>query len=211
MSAAIAEVILVHGLWVPGMVMTPLAARLAQAGFRCRLFGYAGRGRPLEANVERLARFARSVGSAHFVGHSLGGLVALEALEAERTIEVGRVVLLGTPARGSHAGRRLARHGVGRWLLGESERLWREGRSARWTRAEPLGVIAGTMPLSLGRVIGRLPAPNDGVVCVEETAVEGMTERLLVPVGHSAMLVSARVAAAVASFLRHARFGTPRC
>lgn len=201
------EVILVHGLWAPGMVMTPLAARLAQAGFRCRLFGYAGRGRPLEANAERLARFARSLGPAHFVGHSLGGLVALEALEAERSLEVGRVVLLGTPARGSHAGRHLARHALGRWLLGQSERIWREGRVARWTRAEPLGVIAGTMPLGLGRVIGRLPAPNDGVVCAEETAVEGMTERLLVPVGHSAMLVSARVASAVASFLRHARFG----
>ena len=36
---------------------------------------------------------------------------------------------------------------------------------------------------------------NDGVVRVEETQVEGMRERVVLPVSHSAMLVSARVAA----------------
>lgn len=200
------EVILVHGLWVPGTVMRPLAARLARRGFRCRLFDYAGRNRPLQANVERLARFARSVGPADFVGHSLGGLVVLEALGADRAVQAGRVVLLGTPARGCFAGRRLARHGFGRWMLGESEALWREGSAARWARPEPLGVIAGAMPLGLGRAMGRMPGPSDGVVCVEETAVEGMTERIVLPVSHSLMLVSARVAANVESFLLHARF-----
>lgn len=200
------EVILVHGLWVPGAVMQPLAARLAGAGLRCRVFDYAGRARPLEANVERLARFARAAGPAHFVGHSLGGLVVLAALEAERSIEAGRVVLLGTPARGCFAGRRLARNAVGRWMLGETAPLWREGGAARWRRPEPLGVLAGTLPLGLGRALGPLPGPSDGVVCVEETAVEGMTERIVLPVSHSAMLVSARVAASTASFLLHARF-----
>jgi pimeloyl-ACP methyl ester carboxylesterase len=203
-------VILVPGLWAPGVVMTPLAARLALAGFRCRLFGYAGRGRPLEANADRLARFARSVGPAHFVGHSLGGRLVLETLQADRAIAAGRVVLLGAPARGSYAARRLARHRLGRWLLGESERIWREERAARWTRPEPLGVLAGTLPLGLGRAFGRLPGPSDGVVCVEETAVEGMSGQVALPVSHSAMLLSARVAAAVASFLHHARFPADR-
>ena len=49
-------------------------------------------------------------------------------------------------------------------------------------------------------------AQNDGVVRVEETEVEGMRERMVLPVGHSAMLLSARVDAQVGSFLAHARF-----
>lgn len=200
------EVILTHGLWVPGWVMQPLAARLARAGFACRTFSYLGTGKPLEAHAERLARFARDLGPAHFVGHSLGGLVILEALQREPGTQAGRVVLLGTPAQGCYAGRRLARYPGGRWFLGESEALWREGRTARWTRPEPLGVIAGTAPLGLGRLFGRLPGANDGVVSVEETAVEGMTERAVLPVGHSAMLVSARVAGHVAAFLSKGRF-----
>ncbi len=202
----IEDVILVHGLWVPGLVMRPLAARLARRGFRCHLFGYAGRGRPLEAGAERLARLARAIGPANFVAHSLGGLVVLEALGADAGLEVGKVVLLGTPAGGCRAGRRLARHGLGRWMLGESLALWREGRIARWMRAEPLGVIAGCLPLGLGRALGRLPGVNDVVVCLDETAVEGMRERLVLPVGHSAMLVSRRVADAVAVFLSDAKF-----
>jgi len=200
------NVVLAHGLWVPALAMTPLAARLHAAGLRCRLFGYPGRERPLEAHAERLARFARSVGPAHFVGHSLGGLVVLQALEQHRSVAAGSVLLLGSPVRGNFAGRRLAQHGWGRWFLGASEPLWREGRSARWTRPEPLGVLAGSLPIGLGRLLGALPGANDGVVRVEETAVEGMRERVVLPVGHSAMLVSARVAAQVVSFLSDAHF-----
>lgn len=200
------EVILLHGLWVPGIAMTPLAARLAAEGFRCQLFRYTGRDHPLEANAERLLRYARAVGPAHFVGHSLGGLVILEALGAEPAAAVGRVVLIGTPAAGSFAGRRFAGYRFGRWLLGRSEALWRERGAGRWSRPEPLGVVAGTMPLGLGRALGRLPGPNDGVVCVDETAVEGMRDRIVLPVSHSAMILSARVAAQTTEFLREGRF-----
>ena len=204
------EVVLAHGLWVPSLVMHFLAARLTRAGFRCHTFSYSGRTRPFDVHSERLAKFARNLGPTHFVGHSLGGLVVLGALESDPVIHAGRVVLLGTPARGCIAGRRLARHAAGRWLLGESEKLWREGRAARWSRPEPLGVIAGTMPFGLGRMTGRLPGPNDGAVCVEETAVEGMAERVVHHVGHSGMLVSSRVADDVAAFLAHGRFSAPR-
>lgn len=203
---AIRDVVLVHGLWVPGLVMTPLAARLTRTGLRCHRFDYGGRGRPLPVNADGLSRFARSIGPAHFVGHSLGGLVILQALNAHAEIAVGKVVLLGTPARGSFSAQRLSRHRVGRWMLGESALHWHEGDVMRWTRREPLGVIAGTLPLGLGRALGRLPGPNDGVVCVEETTVEGMSERIALPVAHSAMLVSAHVAAQTAAFLREGGF-----
>jgi pimeloyl-ACP methyl ester carboxylesterase len=200
------DVILAHGLWVPGVVMKPLAARLARAGFHCHTFSYMGAARPLEAHAERLARQAREFAPAHFVAHSLGGLVVMEALARHPEIPAGRVVLLGPPARGCYAGRRIARYPAGRWFLGQSESLWREGRAARWTRPEALGVIAGTLPLGLGRVLGRLPGVNDGVVCLDETAVEGMADRVVLHVGHSAMLISSRVAENVAAFLNDGRF-----
>ena len=205
------DVILAHGLWVPGVVMKPLAARLERAGFRCHTFSYLGAARPLEAHAERLARMARSIGPAHFVGHSLGGLVVMEALIRRPEIAAGRVVLLGTPARGSYAGRRVARYRLGRWMFGHSADYWPElhsdpGRTVRWTRPEALGIIAGSLPLGLGRMFGRLPGVNDGAVCLEETTVEGMAGRAVLPVGHSAMLISARVAALVAGFLSDGMF-----
>jgi|RhiMethySRZTD1v2_1073278.scaffolds.fasta_scaffold1796192_1 pimeloyl-ACP methyl ester carboxylesterase len=200
------DVILAHGLWVPGLVMQPLAARLEHAGFCCHNFSYMGAGRPLAAHAERLASFAEGVGPAHFVGHSLGGLVILEALQRRPQLAAGRVVLLGTPVNGCYSGRRLARYPGGSWFLGASAELWREGRCARWSRPEALGVVAGTLPLGLGRLFGALPGVNDGVVRLEETAVEGMAERISLPVAHSAMLLSSRVAQNVASFLAEGRF-----
>ncbi len=207
------DVILVHGLWMPGVAMSALAARLARAGLRCHVFGYAGRARPLEAHAERLLRFARERApeGAHYVAHSLGGLVVLHALYADRALSIGRVVLLGTPAQGCLAGRRLARSRLGRWLLGASEPLWRErspmvDRGPLWQRPEALGVIAGTLPLGLGSLVARPYGPGDGVVRVEETGVPGMTERVVLAVNHSGMLVSARVAAQVVAFLLTGRF-----
>jgi pimeloyl-ACP methyl ester carboxylesterase len=208
MSRAARDVILVHGLWVPALVMTPLGAMLARAGLRMHLFGYRGRKASLAGHAARLLEFVgkHAASGAHLVGHSLGGLVVLEACAQGSALALGRAVLLGTPARGCLAGRRLARTDWGRWFLGASETLWRDGRAARWRRPEALGVVAGTRALGLGRMFGPLPGANDGVVRVEETAVEGMRERLILPVAHSEMLVSPRVARAVRVFLEYGRF-----
>src|SRR5258706_9949952 len=131
------SVILAHGLWVPGFVMLPLAARLDRAGFRCHVFSYMGALQPMAAHVERLARLSRAVGPAHYVGHSLGGVLGMEALSRHAGIAAGRIVLLGTPARGSYAGPRMAQLRPGRWIFGHSAALWREAPAACWSRPEP--------------------------------------------------------------------------
>ena len=202
------EVVLVPGLWMPGAVMAFLAAYLARLGYRPRIFAYRGRS-PFEANVERLARFARASADgrpAHFVGHSLGGVLILETLNRHPEVKAASAVLLGAPVRGCYAGRRFGSARLGRWMMGASRPLWEE-RPAAWTRAERLGIVAGTLPLGLGRALGRLPDANDGVVRVTETAVEGMAEQALVPLAHSALVVSGRVARMVARFLSGAPLG----
>lgn len=202
-----ADVVLVPGLWNPGGVLWPLAARLRSAGFRPRVFAYRGRA-PFDASVERLARFARDAFGgrpAHFIGHSLGGVLVLETLNRHADLAVASALLLGAPVRGSLAGRRFGRTRLGRWMMGASASCW-EARGARWTRAAPLGVLAGTVPLGLGRTTGGLPGANDGVVCVEETTVDGMTACKLVPQAHSVMPVSAATARLAGHFLRTGRF-----
>ena len=67
-------------------------------------------------------------------------------------------------------------------------------------------MIAGTRPLGLGRALGALPGDNDGVVCVDETTVDGMSERALVRTAHSMLTVSGRVGALVEQFLVTGRF-----
>ena len=196
------EVVLAPGLWMPGAAMALLAARLGRRGYAARVFAYSGRG-AYEGNVEALARFVRA--EPFFVGHSLGGVLMLDMLNRHPEVQPQAVVLLGAPVRGCFAGRRFGSGGLGRWMLGECRALW-EARAARWTRDAPLGVVAGTRPLGLGRAFGALPGPNDGVVCVEETTVDGMHERALVRQGHSMLIVAGEVCRLVERFFAHGRF-----
>lgn len=201
------DVILVPGLWNPAAVLWPLFARLRRAGFTPHLFSYSGRA-SLDVNVERLARFARDTAgsrAAHFIGHSLGGVLVLETLNRHADLPVASALLLGSPVRGSFAGRRFGRGRFGRWMMGASAPCW-EARSARWTRAAPLGVLAGTIALGLGRIVGRLPGVNDGVVCVEETVVDGMAAAIQVSQAHSLLPLSGVVARLAESFLRKGAF-----
>ncbi len=201
------EAVLVPGLWMPRAALALFAARLRAAGFATQVFGYPGRG-PFEENIKRFAAWCRDRGAREvsFVGHSLGGALILHTLLRHEDLSAKRVVLVGSPVRGCLAGRRFARNALGRWMVGRSAPLWEECEP-RWTRREPLGVVAGTLPVGLGRLLYRLPAPNDGVVTVSETEVTGMRERALVPVGHSGLIVSRRVSELTANFLREGRFG----
>jgi pimeloyl-ACP methyl ester carboxylesterase len=201
------EVMLAPGLWMPGAAMTLLAARLTRAGYVPHIFAYRGRS-PFDANVARFARFVReALGGrpAHFIGHSLGGVLVLDMLNRNPEVRAASALLLGAPVRGSLAGRRLGSGQVGRWMLGACGELWQE-REAAWRREAPLGVIAGTLPIGLGRALGRLPGVNDGVVCLEETIVEGMTARRLVACGHSMLIVSGTVGSLVRRFLSSGGF-----
>ena len=201
------DVVLAPGLWMPALAMTLLAARLTRSGYVPHVFAYRGRS-PLEGNAARLARFAHETLAgrpAHFVGHSLGGVLVLQTLNTYDDLPVASAILLAAPVRGCLAGRRLASARVGRWMMGACGELWHE-REARWQRTAPLGVIAGTLAVGLGRALGGLPGPSDGVVRVDETTVEGMTARALVPLGHSLLLVSGTVGRLVERFMSAGRF-----
>lgn len=200
------HVVLVHGLWMPSASMALLARRLEARRFATHLFDYRGRA-PFGENVAALARYLRTLGTpAHLVAHSLGGVLALNALQEHPDLSVLGSVFLGSPVRGSLSARSLGGWAAGRWLLGASTPCWREHRSNSWPVSAPLGVIAGSAPWGMGRLLGMLPKPNDGVVYLEETEVAGMTERVIVRMNHSGMLVAPGVSAQVIAFLSSGRF-----
>jgi len=202
-------VILVPGLWAPRAAMVPLALRLRAAGLRVRFYRSAPWRRTPAQEAARLAAFAAAQERPCYIGHSYGGVLVYETLAAEARAPASCALLLGAPVRGSASARWVRALPLARRLLGAAAELLCTERSVRWNRPEPLGLIAGTRSLGLGRLGARLAGPNDGVVRVLETEVEGATDRLELAVSHTGMLLSARVAAAAIRFLHHARFGTP--
>ena len=103
-------------------------------------------------------------------------------------------------------GWRLARWAWGRALLGRSLPQWSPGSAGAALAEREVGMIAGNLGRGLGGLVTRFPGPHDGAVTVEETRVPGLADHLVLPVGHSGMLVSRAVAAGIARFLRRGRF-----
>jgi pimeloyl-ACP methyl ester carboxylesterase len=211
-----ATVLLVHGLWLHPLAMALMRSRLAAHGYDVLTYGYPTVSSGLAENVERLRQYCDglSCGTLHLVGHSMGGLVALKAAELLSPACIGRVVLAGTPFRGSFAARSLQRLPGGRWLLGRSMPDWLDAPPLAPFGACELGVIAGCRPLGLGRLVARgLPEPHDGVVSVAETYVPGMRDHIVLDVAHSEMLVSRPVVHQVAAFLERGTFDRtqPHC
>lgn len=200
-------VVLVHGVLMPGGELRLLARRLRRCGFDTVIFRYPSRRRDLRRNAAALARFTGTLkGSAiHFVGHSLGGLVILQTLR-QAGLPRGRVVLLGSPVQGSCVAQRLSRYGPGRWLLGKSSMDGLLQAAPAWDYDRDIGIIAGDLPVGVGRVLSDLPGEHDGTVSVAETLIDGATDRIVVPATHTGLVVSRAVARQVCAFLQHGHF-----
>lgn len=201
------HVILLHGIWMRGITLLPLARRLRGAGYSVETIDYASVFRGVAPAVEALRERMRAADAAavHLVGHSLGGIVALEATRGVRGLPKGRIVSLGSPLRGSAVARGLASVPGGKLLLGHSAEPLLDGLDD-WRGSRKVGVIAGRMPFGLGVSIGALSAPHDGTVSVSETRLRGIADHVTVAASHTGLLFSAEVADLTIAFLRDARF-----
>ena len=192
------------------MDMSLVRRRLRQAlGAHVVQFSYHSVTEGVTENTHRLSRFIdrQQAATVHLVGHSLGGVLALKTLRRFPTDKISRVVCLGSPLVDSSAARTFSRWSLGRKMVGQTLREAVLEDPLQSTDEHPdVGVIAGTIGLGLGLLVGRLDKPHDGVVTEQETKLPGITDHLVLPVNHFGMLVSREVAAQTASFLRDGKF-----
>lgn len=206
-------VILLHGLVRTDRSMRPLEERLGEAGFRVHNVRYDSTGEDPEALVadlrEQLDACCAGDPVVHFVGHSLGGILARAYIAKEQPHNVGRVVMLAPPNHGSELVDTFGEtHWFG-WILGPTARqLGTDPDSLPNRLPAPtyeVGVIAGTDTVNpVGSLI--LPDEDDGMVTLESTKLDGMTDFLVVPSSHAFIMRSSVVADQVVHFLREGHF-----
>jgi pimeloyl-ACP methyl ester carboxylesterase len=207
-SQAKEAVLLLHGAWMNPVVMAYLAHVLRGEGFAAHALGYRTIRDPLDAHLTRVAKRMAQLDATrvHLVGHSLGGVIVMRYLQRFADPRVERAVLIGSPVAGCRAAASFAEHAGGELMMGQSLAVWRQPVDVSVDSRFEVGAIAGTRPLGLGAVVMRLPTPNDGVVCVDETRFPALRDHIEFPIGHTLMLVSPRVARQTASFLKTGAF-----
>lgn len=201
------DIVLVHGLWNRGWMMAILAKRLRARGHNVKVFSYPTRADNLDGHADELHSFLleHKAEEIHLVGHSMGGLVILNMLSRYDDLPPGRVVMMGTPVKGSGVVQRLSKLPGQDFVFGNARQDLLQGFQFSPAGRET-GMIRGTRAFGLGQITGKQDEPNDGSICISETELEGLKDSVELAVSHSGMLVSLEVVEQVEQFVLFGSF-----
>ena len=207
-------VVLLHGLARVSNSMGELETKLIRAGFSVANINFQSRKHQIDfLSYDAVSRginecFENNPVKVHFITHSLGGILVRHFFKEHSLVNLGRVVMLGPPNQGSELVDRLKSF-PGFSLLGPAGKALGTDVDSIPRKLGPisfeLGVIAGTRNITpLG--FFWLDRPNDSVVTVESTKVEGMSEHISLPVTHTLMMRNNTVIDHSINFLKSGHF-----
>lgn len=201
-AAARELVVVLHGMGRTARSMRPMEEALTAAGFDVLNIGYSsyccsipelGDAVRRELDAKRKPEHLR----VHFVGHSLGNIIARWIVsQPEPPAGVTRLVMLAPPNQGSRMADRFAPM-VG-WLLQPISEL----------RTDSTATVRLLAPLS-GVEIGVIAGRDDSTVRLEETHVAGETAHVVVKGNHTFIMREREVQQLTVEFLRTGRFSEP--
>ncbi len=187
----IRKVVVLHGLYMSGLVMHPLCRRLEKQGYKILNLSYNTLSPDLEAICQHIDHFIGDHPTA-FVCHSMGGLVARRYLQQQRPASrwVDQVITLGTPHKGSYLAREIHGSRLKAMLKNSIDYLLSDNE--HWPFDARLYSIAGDLPVGLMPLLKR-GSDSDGTVLIDETRLTGMTEHKVFPLSHTSLIYSRRV------------------
>lgn len=195
-------VVLIHGLGRTPRSFGRVDRIYEAAGFAVNRFGYPSRRAPLADHVAAAVAFLRPLPGACIVGHSLGGIVAAEALSVlhGEGWPVGGLVTLGSPCQGAAAARWALSVAPVRAALGPVLLDLARRKPATPPFCDKAMSIAG----GTGSARGYNPffgQDNDGLVAVAETRAPGCAHALIRGL-HTTLPRNGEAATLAAEFLR---------
>lgn len=208
-------VVLLHGLARTKKSLIKLERYLKNNGYCVVNIGYPSRKKTVqELSVDVIPIAikqcrAHNASRIHFVTHSMGGILVRYYLAHNEVSELGRVVMLSPPNKGSEVVDKLGDSRIIKWINGPS--------------GDQLGTGPGSLPKSLGapryevgiitgdRTINPIlslliPGKDDGKVSVESAKLQGMKDFLIVHKTHPFIMNDENVLQQVTAFLEKGVF-----
>ena len=207
-------VVLLHGLGRTSKSMTSMQEKLTEAGYHVFNYDYESRKSEIDSLVTNLQQYletccSRKESDLHFVTHSLGGILVRALIARERPGNLGRVVMLSPPNKGSETVDLLKDYSLFKKIFGPASMQLGTDPDSFPNRLGPadfeLGIITGSRtidPISSWIIDG----DDDGKVSIEQAKLEGMADFMVVQVSHAYIMSNPDVVNEVIYFLQNGRF-----
>ena len=213
MSVNAGNVILLHGLARSDRSMVSLQRVLEKKGYCVINSDYDSRAGDIQTlavkAIEPALAACRPEQPVHFVTHSMGGILVRQYLAHHRVDNLGRVVMLGPPNKGSEVVDNLRDVPGFRFFHGDAGLELGTGEASvpnQLGQADfDLGIIAGTRTVNL-ILSSMISGANDGKVSVESTRLEGMNDHIEMEATHPFMMSNDAVIEQVIHYLETGRF-----
>lgn len=193
-------VVLIHG-WVSSRyVMMPLEWRIRRAGYSTHNWSYRSLRSSIEKHADDFANFLHTVDQTssapfHIVAHSMGSIITRSVLIQHHFANLGRIVMLCPPNRGSHMASRVST--ALRRKLHTLEQI-----------SDRTDSYVNSLPTQTGKQIGIVTASGDLVVRPDATQLTDATDNIVVPGMHNSVLFKPSVVKLSVQFLKTGKFTT---
>lgn len=184
-------VIILHGIARSSSHMDELADYLTKQNYDVINLNYPSTDFTLEelveitqANIRKLTPKKKKI---HFVGYSMGGLLVRAIIHKYRPENLGRVVQIATPNKGSEVADFLEEYWLYQEIYGPA--------GQQLTTKENLDSLLGKVDYELGIIAGNstidpissyiIPGEDDGKVSIKSTMLKGMKDHMIIDATHT--------------------------
>ncbi|MCH9852626.1 MAG: alpha/beta hydrolase [Alphaproteobacteria bacterium] len=212
-------VVFLHGLAQRAESMQYLANYIETIGFQVQNIIYDSK----SSKIETLARAVENgiglcqlndASTIHLVGHSLGAILIRQYISTSATNNIGKIVLIAPPNRGSPIVNLLARnkertaekYGIAFLELGQGKEYF--VNNIPIVGVSSIGIIAGSGKSTRNEYLFSMwiKGVDDGMVAVQSTRLKGVKHHITVPYSHHDIIYATDVHEQVAHFLFNGKF-----
>lgn len=208
-------IILLHGLNRTSDSLKKMQAALEAEGYLVWNQTYPSRSKSVDElaqiAIEPALAFCRDKGikTIHFVTHSLGGILVRYYLQDHRIDNLGRIVMLSPPNKGSEVVDRLKTLKLFQLINGPAGQQLGTDEHSLPRQLKP---VSGEIGIIIGNASSDpwfswlITGEDDGKVSVESARLDEMTDFLVVSYGHTFIMQKEAVIRQIKTFLQQGRF-----